>query len=304
MTLKVTNLNKIQSNQKSVKMVIFGPFGVGKTSLLKTLEELTLCLDFEAGLLSVQNWQGTDGSSPDVVSLKTWEEARDLACLICGPNPAKKDQIYSQRHYEYCTKKHSDLVEKIRNYKCIFIDSITVASRLCLEFAKNHPDVINTKTGKPDIRSAYGILATEMLAWVNQFQHLQQIDVVFVGGLDQKQDEFNRTVYAPQCEGSKIAAELPGILDEVITMVAIQGTRKFVCQTLNQDGYPAKDRSGKLNVLEEAHLGKLLKKIKGPSQSETELETEKTIKLFDENDIKNSIKQIADLSNNLTKKGE
>jgi hypothetical protein len=143
-----------------------------------------------------------------------------------------------------------------------------------------------------------------MLAWVNQFQHLQQIDVVFVGGLDQKQDEFNRTVYAPQVEGSKIAAELPGILDEVITMTTIQGTRKFVCQTLNQDGYPAKDRSEKLNVLEDAHLGKLLKKIKGPSQSETELETEKTIELFDENDIKNSIKQIADLSNNLTKKGE
>jgi hypothetical protein len=38
--------------------------------------------------------------------------------------------------------------------------------------------------------------------------------------------------------------------------------RKFVCHTLNAAGYPAKDRSGRLNEIEEAHLGKLLAKIK------------------------------------------
>lgn len=38
--------------------------------------------------------------------------------------------------------------------------------------------------------------------------------------------------------------------------------RAFVCQTLNPWGYPAKDRSGRLEMVEEAHLGKLLKKIK------------------------------------------
>ena len=39
--------------------------------------------------------------------------------------------------------------------------------------------------------------------------------------------------------------------------------RAFVCQTLNEWNYPAKDRSGKLELLEEPHLGKLLKKING-----------------------------------------
>jgi hypothetical protein len=236
--MKITKLTEVQSEQKSVKAVIFGAFGIGKTSLLKTLDEPTLCLDFEAGLLSVQDWIG------EVISVQTWEEARNLACLICGPNPAiKRDQVYSQKHYEYCQKKYESLKD-LTKYKCIFIDSITVASRLCLEFSKNQPDVMNTKTGRPDVRSAYGILATEMLSWVNQFQHLEGKDVIFVGGLDQKTDDFNRIIYSPQVEGSKTAAELPGILDEVITMAAIQGTRKFICQTLNVEGYPAKDRSG------------------------------------------------------------
>ena len=85
--------------------------------------------------------------------------------------------------------------------------------------------------------------------------------------LDQKTDDLNRTSWIPQIEGSKTTLELPGILDEVISMVPMKGEsenleRKFVCHTLNANMYPAKDRSGSLNAIEEAHLGKLLAKIK------------------------------------------
>jgi hypothetical protein len=281
--MKITKMQDISSADRSVKMVIFGSFGIGKTSLLKTLEELTLYLDFEAGLLSVQDWDG------DVLAVQTWEEARDLACLICGVSPAvRADKFYGKRHHEYCLKKYG-FAENLKRYKCIFIDSITVASRLCLEYAKSMSDVV--KTGKPDVRAAYGLMATEILSWINHFQHLQGVDVIFVGGLDQKQDDFNRTVYSPQVEGSKVSSELPGILDEVITMTTIQGggstagMRKFVCQTINPDGYPAKDRSGKFNVFEDANLGKLLRKIKGHKEQDEQF-----------SDIKQAIKQISDLS--------
>ena len=40
--------------------------------------------------------------------------------------------------------------------------------------------------------------------------------------------------------------------------------RAFVCQTLNPWGYPAKDRSGRLDMIERPHLGKLMDKISGP----------------------------------------
>ena len=61
--------------------------------------------------------------------------------------------------------------------------------------------------------------------------------------------------------------DLPGLDNEVISMVPMKGEsgnleRKFVCHTLNANMYPAKDRSGCLNEIEEAHLGKLLAKIK------------------------------------------
>lgn len=68
-------------------------------------------------------------------------------------------------------------------------------------------------------------------------------------------------------KGLKPASEIPRIVDEVISMVGIKrddGTEKrsFVCHTLNPWGYPAKDRSGRLSMVEEPHLGKLLTKIK------------------------------------------
>jgi hypothetical protein len=73
----------------------------------------------------------------------------------------------------------------------------------------------------------------------------------------------------PQIEGAKTASELPGIVDEVITMAEISDAegkpgRAFVCHTLNPWGYPAKDRSGRLDLLEEPHLGRLMAKIHGP----------------------------------------
>jgi hypothetical protein len=108
----------------------------------------------------------------------------------------------------------------------------------------------------------------EMMGWLSHLQHIRDKNVIFVGILDEKVDDYGRQTYELQIEGSKTGRELPGIVDEVITMAIMpddNGTpyRAFVCQTLNQWGYPAKDRSGRLDLLEEPHLGKLLEKMSG-----------------------------------------
>lgn len=256
--MKIISADERLKQQTGVKMSIFGGFGIGKTSLLKTLDEPTLCLDFEAGLLAVQDWCG------DSISIRTWEDARDIACLIGGANPASKS-VYSQRHFDALKAKWKDC--DFSKYKCIFIDSITIASKLCLTWCKNQPESFSDKSGKPDVRAAYGLLASEMSSWLYQFQHIPDKDIIFVGLLEQKTDDFNRTSWVPQIEGAKTTAELPGILDEVISMVPVRDdsgklNRKFICRTLNANMYPAKDRSGCLDEIEEAHLGGLLNKIK------------------------------------------
>jgi hypothetical protein len=258
--MKIISAEERLKRQTGAKIAIFGSYGIGKTSLLKTLDEPTICLDFEAGLLAVREWNG------DSITVRTWEEARDIACLIGGANPAlKSSSAYSRKHLEMVKAKYKDA--DFSKYKCCFIDSVTIASKLCLTWCKSQPESYSEKSGKQDMRSAYGLLAGEMSAWLNQFQHIPDKDVIIVGLLEQKTDDFNRTTWVPQIEGAKTANELPGILDEVISMVAMKSEsgkleRKFVCHTLNANGYPAKDRSGRLSEIEEAHLGKLLSKIK------------------------------------------
>jgi hypothetical protein len=109
----------------------------------------------------------------------------------------------------------------------------------------------------------------EMMAWLTHLQHIREKNVIFVGILDEKTDDYGRITFDLQIEGAKTGRELPGIVDELITMTTIpadDGTmfRAFVCTTLNRWGYPAKDRSGRLEELEEPHLGKLFEKMSGP----------------------------------------
>ena len=157
----------------------------------------------------------------------------------------------------------------------MFVDSITVAGRLCLQWCKGQPQAYSEKTGKPDSRGAYGLMGQEMIAWLTHLQHTRGKNVWFVGILDERLDDFNRRVFSLQIDGSKTGLELPGIVDEVVTLAELKADdgasyRAFVCHTLNAWGYPAKDRSGRLDSIEEPHLGRLMEKIAGPARPATE----------------------------------
>jgi hypothetical protein len=230
-------------------------------------------MDLEAGDAAIERWP------IDVIRPKTWEECRDFACFLGGPNPAlTPEQPYSVVEYERVSQMYGDSIAMMQKYDSIFVDSITVAGRLCFQYCLGHPDNKSDRTGKIDTRAVYGMQGREMMSWLTHLQHIREKNVIFVGILDEKVDDYGRKLFELQIEGAKTGRELPGIVDEVITMAVMTGDettgtyRAFVCQTLNEWGYPAKDRSGKLDVLEEPHLGKLLTKMSGgQKQSEREL---------------------------------
>ena len=70
-----------------------------------------------------------------------------------------------------------------------------------------------------------------------------------------------------QAEGSKTSRELPGIVDQIITYQFLDfgdgkpPMRGFVCTSPNPWNFPAKDRSGRLDQIEQPDLGKLLSKL-------------------------------------------
>lgn len=260
--IKIITADERLETQTGVKMQIWGGFGVGKTSLLWSLApQTTLAVDLEAGMKAVQGWQGRS------VTVRTWEDCRDVACWIGGPNPAlRQDQPYSQAHYDYVYESYGDFPQDV---KTIFIDSTSNASRYCLQWCKGQPAAFSERSGKPDARGAYGLLGQEIVAWAEQLQHLQDKNVILVGGLEDKTDDFNRITPTPLMEGTKGASTIPYIFDQVLTMAILKTEdgkpfRALICSA-NPWNYPAKDRSGNLDMVERPHLGDLLAKIITPS---------------------------------------
>jgi AAA domain len=257
--MKIVVADQRRTEPRGVKALIVGPTGVGKTSLLRTLDPArVLFVDSEAGDLAVQDLP------LDTVRIDDWPTARNLACRIGGPNPSfPPTACYSQAHFEAV----GGPLENLGRYDIIFGDSITAISRLSLRWAEQQPEARSERTGAKDLRGAYGLHAREMLMWLHQLQHARAKHVIFVGILERVTDDFNRFVeFRLQMEGAKVPREIGGIVDELIVMEFIdfgdhKPVRAFVCNQPNPWNYPAKDRSGRLEQVEEPHLGKLITKL-------------------------------------------
>ena len=186
--------------------------------------------------------------------------------------------MYSASHLEHVRglTRDSGLEAFLTTKSIIFVDSITDLTRQAMLYAKQQPEAISERSGKPDVRGAYGLLGREVIQALKHLQHAPGKTVIFVGVLEKVTDEFNAVTWQPQMEGSKAARELPGIVDQVLSMHLFgrdanggyvlddkASERRLVRKSGNPYGLPAKDRSGRLDITEPPDLGQLIAKING-----------------------------------------
>ncbi len=260
--LKITTADERMAGSKNrtAKLGIFGEHGIGKTSLLKTLDaKSTLLVNTDFGDLAIKSID----KELDRIEPRTWQECKDIACYISGHNPMyqSKDD-YSKEHYDYIKEKYSYI--DLNKYRVIFFDSISRMSTLALNWSLTQPQAF-TKNGELNLMGAYGLLGKQLVNFLYQLQFSDK-NIVVVGALDKVTDpETKMTSWEVRVEGRKGANEILGVFDQIISMVWVYGKnnkkyRLFVCDKDNRWNYPAKKRSN-LGEVESAHLGNLLNKI-------------------------------------------
>jgi len=263
----VTAAERLAEAEGKVSIAVFGPYGIGKTSLVLGLDaDSTLFVDCEAGMLPIRDWSGRS------ISIRSFPDLMDIVALIGGVDPTASDSDpFSVAHYAHVRSIYPNI--DLNGITTVFFDSISEASRLSLVWSQTQPQAFSERTGKPDLRGAYGLMAKEMTRTLRHLQHAPAHTVIFVGGLQSVPDAPGR--WEPQLEGAKVGRELPFITDQVIAFDLFDWSketgwqhapgkgehRSFCCRSPNPWSLPAKDRSGRLDLIEEPHLGRLIEKI-------------------------------------------
>jgi hypothetical protein len=223
----------------SLKMVVFGCSGSGKTTFCSTTGEPTLIISAESGLLSLAS------KDCDVIEINV----DDNGNVIPKENRIERlTEVYKYLLTEECQSK----------YKWICIDSLTeIGQNLVEKLKKQFPD-------KKDSINMWGEYSTAMRSLIKAFRDLNNYNVIFTAlSIDEKDDNGRRQI-AIDLNG-KISQQLPQYFDEVFYLhVRNEGdktVRKLLCKPNETVPY-AKDRSCKLSMLEDPSLETITTKIR------------------------------------------
>jgi len=228
--MKITKVSEARFDPRYI--LIYGPSGIGKTSLAATLSGNTLLLDAEAGVSSIRK----ASNSIDVISLAT----DDKGILL-------DEEARFERFKTFCEFIEQDTTKK--TYQNIFIDSLTEVSQNIMKHFESRYDGFKM----------WGEYASAMVDLLKFFRDIGHYRVIFTA-LETSTETDGTIIYSPNVGGKKAKEALLPVFDEVFRMIVDEEKNRFfvtqpTAKTL------AKDRSGVLAPLEKANLGEVMTKL-------------------------------------------
>lgn len=223
----------------TLKSLIYGPPGIGKTSTALTLSpKTTLIVSNEGGLLPLT------GKDFFGIEIEHW---KDLT------------QLWKDLQTDEYKKK----------YDTIFVDNLSEIGETCKAFiADEKRPAVRGKVDKIyeeqlDIKD-WSLYSELMKRFIRMYRDLPY-NLIFTCWEDTIQDDQTGAImHAPLLAGKKLATSLPGYFDEVFRMVikgeGAETERYFLTEHTNRS--IAKDRSGKLDRLEKPSWETVMQKIR------------------------------------------
>lgn len=236
---------------RKITFLLYGESGLGKTSLLKSLNiepKEILYIAADPGQLALQPKKLKLGE-PKFLE-------RDMTSV----------GYFQPRSFEDFKKIKDYIVsgEAKKKYKLLWIDGLDEvgeeALRLFMEREK-------AKGQKANLQVAYGDMATAMRNWIQDILRAPDISSVFTTHITE--NENSDIQYIPSFPGKKMTNSLVDIFDEVLCLrmeritPTSQPERLLQCTRNVGIRYQAKDRSGRLDDYEKPDLGAVINKIFG-----------------------------------------
>lgn len=211
------------AQQNGVKCLMYGCAGTGKTPLIGTCPRPVAVMT-EAGALSVRN--------------------QNFPCF----------QAFTGKEImEFFDWAHRS--NETKNYDTIAVDSLSQLAEIILK-----EELKQNKDG----RKAYGEMARAVMHIAETLFFMPKKHIYLISKLVEEKDEKGVMTKRPLFPGNKLTADLPHLFDEFwyIGKQQVPGQPQPVLaiRTKETFGIVARDRSGKLQELEQPHLGNLFNK--------------------------------------------
>jgi len=206
-----------------VKSLIYGGPGTGKTPMVQSTPSPVMCV-VEPGMLSMRN----------VTNVPAWE----------ANTPEKIEEFFTW------TLQSTEA----KNFQTVCIDSI---SQLCEVFLTQ--ELARCKHGL----QAYGEMSRRVMSLVDALYYMPEKHIYLIA----KQavaDENNVAVKKPYFPGKDLNIKIPHLFDEILhigeTNVPGQPKPVLAIRTKATFNITARDRSGKLDELEQPNIGAIFTK--------------------------------------------